>query len=264
VTVTSEKATAGFLEPHLVVAKASYEDNENTLNCHVNFIPALWNLFPPASTISCSRRLFRHASTVGSVTWSFSPITMGSLEIGIHSPQPFDFSSPEDYVHYTDRIDTDFTNRPGSVNGLGVGLQAWSYGLQLSGLHSCIKTEWTIWFFELSLSLKAGLEIGFRGLAYLLTATWTGTSAAISTSFGVSTEGLIMRFEYATLSSSFFRLIRFSYRLEYLHQKWILPVTLSHVRNQTLEFFSAVVPSIALVLGYHFALKPRRRRQRAL
>ncbi|KAJ8590065.1 DnaJ-domain-containing protein [Rhizopogon salebrosus TDB-379] len=241
------EATVHLLDPHLVVAKASYEDNENTLNFHMNFIPAFWNIFPPHTTISFSRRLFRHASTVGSVGWIYSPIGMGTLEVDIHSPQPFDFSSPEDYVHYTDRMDADFANRPGSVSGFGVGLQAWSYGFRLSGLHSCIKTEWTIWFLELSLSLKASLELGFRGLVYLVTATWRGTSDAISISFGVSAEGLIMRFE-----------------LEYLHQKWILPVILSRARNQILELFSAVVPSTALVLGYHFVLKPRRRRQRAL
>lgn len=52
--------------------------------------------------------------------------------------------------------------------------------------------------------------------------------------------------------------------MEYLHQKWILPITLSTVRNQTLEFFSAVLPSTALLLGYHFVLKPRRQLQRSL
>jgi DnaJ family protein C protein 11 len=132
----------------------------------MNFIPAFWNIFPPHTTISFSRRLFRHASTVGSVGWIYSPIGMRSLEVDIHSPQPFDFSSPEDYVHYTDRMDADFANRPGSVSGFGVGLQAWSYGFRLSGLHSCIKTEWTIWFLELSLSLKASLElVGYCNLA---------------------------------------------------------------------------------------------------
>ncbi|KAG1891849.1 uncharacterized protein F5891DRAFT_986476 [Suillus fuscotomentosus] len=57
------EAAAHFLDPQLVVAKASYEDNDNTLNCRVHFIPAFWNLLPPASTVSFSRRLFRHAST---------------------------------------------------------------------------------------------------------------------------------------------------------------------------------------------------------
>jgi DnaJ family protein C protein 11 len=170
----------------------------------VHFIPAFWNLLPPASTVSFSRRLFRHASTVGSVAWTFSPLSMGSFEFDIHSPQPFDFSSPENYVRYTDRMNADFTNKPGSVSGFGVGLRAWSCGFQLSGFNSCIKTEWSIWFFELSLRLKAGLEIGFRQLAYLVTVTWTNTNAAISTSFGVSTKGLIMRFECATLSSNIF------------------------------------------------------------
>jgi len=116
-------------------------------------------------------------------------------------------------------MNTDLTNRPGSVSGFGVGLQAWSYGFRLSGLLSCIKTEWTIWFFELSLALKASLEVGFRGLTYLVTATWTGTNAAISTGFGVSTEGLIMRFEYVTLSSNFFRLICCSYQVPVLASK---------------------------------------------
>ncbi|KAG2367162.1 hypothetical protein BDR07DRAFT_1393807 [Suillus spraguei] len=223
------EATAHFVDPHLVVAKASYEDNDNTLNCRVHFIPAFWNLLPPASTVSFSRRLFQHASTVGSVAWTFSPLSMGSFEFDIHSPQPFDFSSPENYIRYTDRMNADFTNKPGSVSGFGVGLRAWSCGFQLSGLNSC------------------RLEIGFRQLAYLVTATWTNSNAAISTSFGVSTKGLIMRFE-----------------LEYLHQKWILPITLSTVRNQTLEFFSAVLPSTVLLLGYHFVLKPRRQLQRTL
>jgi len=99
-------------------------------------------------------------------------------------------------------------------------------------------------FFELSLRLKAGLEIGFRRLTYLVTATWKGKNAAISTGFGVSNERLIMRFEYATLSSN--SCISSDWNICF---KRILPITLSPVRNQTLEFFSVVVPSTALILG---------------
>jgi DnaJ family protein C protein 11 len=52
-------------------------------------------------------------------------------------------------------------------------------------------------------------------------------------------------------------------RLSYLRQKWTLPIVLSPENNETLAFYSIIIPSTALALGYHFVLKPRRRAQRA-
>ncbi|KIJ61429.1 hypothetical protein HYDPIDRAFT_31300 [Hydnomerulius pinastri MD-312] len=239
--------TAAFLRPHIVTAKTTYSDNENAVSLQTNFIPALWYLFPPLTTLSFGRRLFRDSLTQGSAAWTYTPASpAGRLELSVFTPKPFDLTSPEDFVHTGDRANYYSNNRPGSTTGFAAGVQTWSYGLVLSGIDSCITTEFSVSFVELALRLKASVEVGLRGAAYFLSAKWSGEKSAFSTGVGVGNKGVMLRFE-----------------LSYLQQKWMLPITLSPDNDQSLALYTVVLPSTALALGYHFILKPRRRTQRA-
>ncbi|KAH7882365.1 hypothetical protein F5I97DRAFT_1931555 [Phlebopus sp. FC_14] len=239
--------TAAFLNPHIISAKTTYSDNENAIAIESTVIPAFWYIFPPLTTVSFGRRLFRDSLTQGSGTWTYTPGSpTGRLELSLYSPNPFDLTSPEDYAHTGPRADYNLNNGPGSTSGFAAGVRTWSYGLTLSGLDSCIKTEFSIFFIELAVRLKASIEVSLRGAAYFLTAKWTGERTAVATSVGVGNRGVLLRFE-----------------LSYLQQKWILPITLSPDNDHNLALYTVMVPSTALALGYHFILKPRRRAQRA-
>ncbi|KAG6334910.1 hypothetical protein ID866_4181 [Astraeus odoratus] len=235
--------TAAFLSPHIITAKTTYSDNENAVSVRATFIPAFWYLFPPVTTISFGRRLFRDSLTQGSASWTYSPQRPGgNLELSVFSPRQFDFGSVDDYVDATERA---IFSGPGSISGFGTGVRTWSYGLTLAGLNSCIKAEFSLFFHELSLRLKASAELGLRKIAYIVSAKWIGQRSAFGTGVGLSTEGVILRFQ-----------------LTYLEQKWTLPITLTSEYDPSVALYTILIPSTVLVVGYHFVLKPRRRAQR--
>ncbi|KAG6379727.1 hypothetical protein JVT61DRAFT_10261 [Boletus reticuloceps] len=230
--------TAGFLKPYVVAAATTYNDNDNAVVLRTGFVPTLWRALPPFLTLSVGRRLFRHSPTQGSATWTFSPGSPTSrLELHVHSSKPFDLTSPEEYTPAPGADEPMFDNGPGSITGFGAGVGSWSYGLVLHGLESCFTVNYSVFLHELALRLKAGVEIGFPGAAYSISAKWSGKRTAFST--------------YCWS------------RLSYLRQKWTLPIVLSPENNETLALYSIIIPSTALALGYHFILKPRRRAQRA-
>ncbi|KAF8136952.1 hypothetical protein EV363DRAFT_1394542 [Boletus edulis] len=239
--------TAGFLKPYIVAAATTYNDNDNAVVLRTGFVPTLWRSLPPFLTLSVGRRLFRHSPTQGSATWTFSPGSPTSrLELHVHSSKPFDLTSPEEYTPAPDAGEPMFDNGPGSITGFGAGVGSWSSGLVLHGLESCYTVNYSVFLHELALRLKAGVEIGFAGAAYSISAKWSGKRTAFSTTAGVGNWGVFVRLE-----------------LSYLRQKWMLPIVLSPENNETLALYSIIIPSTALALGYHFILKPRRRAQRA-
>lgn len=135
---------------------------------------------------------------------------------------------------------------PGSTSGLAAGVRTWSFGLTLAGLDSCIKAEFLLRFQELSLRLKASAEVGFRNVAYIVSAKWVGVRSAFGTGVGLSTKGVVLRFQ-----------------LTYYEQKWTIPIILTPDYDLNLALYTVVIPSAALAIGYRFFLKPRRRAQRA-
>ncbi|KAI6104396.1 hypothetical protein F5141DRAFT_1216932 [Pisolithus sp. B1] len=236
--------TAAFLNPHIITAKTTYSDNENAVSVQTNFIPAVWYLFPPVTTVSFARRLFRNSLTQGSVTWTYAPeLPGGNLEFNLYSPREFDFMSQDDHV---EAMEEATFGGPGSTSGLAAGVRTWSFGLTLAGLNSCIKAEFLLFFHELSLRLKARAEVGLRNIAYIVSAKWVGHRSAFGTGVGLSTKGVILRFQ-----------------LTYFEQKWTLPITLTPDYDLNLALYTVVIPSAALAIGYQFFLKPRRRAQRA-
>lgn len=160
------------------------------------FIPELWRTLPPFFTFSFGRRLFRHSPAQGSASWSFSPTSpIGRLELHLHSSKPFDLTLQEEYTSAPDPTEPFLNNGPGSITGFGAGVGSWSYGLVLHGLDSCFTVNYSVFLHELSLRLKAGVEIGLPGLAYSITAKWDGKRSNFSTTAGVGNWGVFMRFE---------------------------------------------------------------------
>lgn len=54
----------------------------------------------------------------------------------------------------------------------------------------------------------------------------------------------------------------FVHRLTYLEHQLYVPIVLSQEYDAALGLCTAVLPSAAFILGYHFILKPRRREER--
>ncbi|KAL4068611.1 hypothetical protein V8B97DRAFT_2059551 [Scleroderma yunnanense] len=235
--------TAAYLKPHIITAKTTYTDHENAVAVRANFIPALWYLFPPVTTIAFTRRLFRNSLTQGSAVWTYSPEWPGgSLELNVSSPTEFDFTSIDDYV---DATESSIFGGPGSISGFATGVGKWSCGLTLAGQYSCIKAQFSLFFRELSLRLKASAEVGIKHIGYIISAKWIGQKCAFGTGVGLTNEGVILKLQ-----------------IKYLEQKWILPITLTPEHDLNLALYTILVPSTVVVVGYHLFLKPRRRAQR--
>ncbi|KAH7915054.1 hypothetical protein BJ138DRAFT_1055601 [Hygrophoropsis aurantiaca] len=240
------ESSLGLLYPHGLSTKGTYDDGENVFSVSTTLIPSIiTKTFPPTS-VSFTRRLFRDSFTQGSIVWSNTDRALGAIEIAVQSPQPFDFTASEDYVLKTGHINDNGSDGPGSLSGFGIGVHSWSYGLAIAGIQSCLNAEWGVYFVELALQLKARVEFGFAGYAYTLTAAWENKHSAIASVIGLGTQGVFMEI-----------------KLKYLHQKLVLPISLSHEQDEALALCTVILPSTVLVLGYHFILKPHRRRQRA-
>ncbi|KAI6006956.1 hypothetical protein EDD15DRAFT_2358022 [Pisolithus albus] len=138
----------------------------------------------------------------------------------------FDLMSLDDHV---EAMEESTYGGPGSTSGLAAGVRTWSFGLTLAGLNSCIKAEFLLFFHELSLRLKASAEVGFRNVAYIVSAKWVGHRSAFGTGVGLSTRGVILRFQ-----------------LTYFEQKWTLPITLTPDYDMNLALYTVVIPSAAL------------------
>jgi len=185
--------TAAFLSPHVVTAKTAYSDHENVVAVKTTFIPALWYLFPPVTTFAFARRLFRDSLTQGSATWTYTPDWPGGvLELNVSSPREFNSASAGDYA---DAAESSIFGGPGSTSGFATGVQMWSSGLTLAGLDSFIKAEYSLFFSELSLRLKASAEVGLKKVACIISAKWIGQQSAFGTGVGLSNEGVILRFQ---------------------------------------------------------------------
>jgi DnaJ family protein C protein 11 len=229
-------------------------------------VSASSRLFPPPVTILISRRFFRDSLTEGTLGLSLDP-----PHVTIHVVSPTSFGLTSELCDTSDEI-PDMVSRPGSVSGFGVGERYVSYGLTLTGGNTTVRTEWGVTFAELALQVKLALELGFAGLAWMLTGTWTSKTSQVSASVGLAFEGVFLRLEFVltffsplvvngSCFGSFLGDVHIS--LAYLEQRLSIPVFLSRDADAALALCTAIVPSTAFVLGYHFILKPRRRAQRA-
>ncbi|KIM42338.1 hypothetical protein M413DRAFT_131727 [Hebeloma cylindrosporum] len=98
---------------------------------------------------------------------------------------------------------------------------------------------------ELSVDLRASVQCGFTGLLVSLGAKWSNDSTELASTLFLNPSGIVLELN-----------------LSYLEQQLSLPIVLSTDFSPFLALAAAVVPSAAIVLGYHFLIIPRRRSRR--
>jgi DnaJ family protein C protein 11 len=255
------KSTSTFLRPRTLLLQATYRGDDGVVVIQSR-ISADSRLFPPPLRVSLSRRLFRDSLTEGTLSFGLGP--QPHVTISVTTPTPFDLMS-----EFRDSSE-DLPNEvplPGSASGFGVGADFGSYVMTLTGLSSTLRAEWGIALSELAMQVKVGLEVGLViGFASMLTGTWTGKTSEISTSVGLAQDGVFLRLECVFILFYFthvYFLYHFHFSLAYLEQRLSIPIRLSLDTDAFLALCTAIVPSTAFVLGYHFILKPHRRAQRA-
>lgn len=255
------QGTLTVFHPRNLILRASYQDDKSAFVIQTRILSVLRPPLPPPITVSFTQRLSATSLTEGVVTIHVGP--QASITVAVVSPAPFNFTSQR---HIPPRAPSNVeTSIAGSLSGFGLGTGFTRYAITLSGLGSNLAAEWGIKFSELAVLVKLGLELGVQGITGMLTGAWHGASGEVSVGVGASPTGVLMRLECVLLFTygqvpvlSLFRIGR----LGYLEQRVSLPITLSQENDAGLAFWTAVVPSTVFVLGYHFILKPRRRRQR--
>ncbi|KAF5383160.1 hypothetical protein D9615_004999 [Tricholomella constricta] len=135
---------------------------------------------------------------------------------------------------------------PPSASGLKNGTTHTLIGFSFDSILPKLLAEWGLNFSELALQLNLALEFGLTGLAWVCTGKW---SPSPTTSFSAATHlhaaGVVLQ-----LSAS------------YHEQELSVPIVLSTEYDPGIALCTTVLPSTAFVLGYHFIIKPRRRKHR--
>lgn len=148
-------------------------------------------LLPPPVTASLSRRLFRDNLTEGNIT----------IHTGLLPYVTFNIVSPMAFNYTMDRLQpgSATSKTAGSISGFAVGTQYWTYGATLADLNSNLRASIAYAFNELSLQAKLVVELGFGGLALMVTGTWQNESSEISASVGLDLRGVLMKLECGSL-----------------------------------------------------------------
>lgn len=234
--LTSE-VTATLLEPHVLKWSAEYEDDNNSVSMKATVVPFKTSM-PPAITLTFNRRLFPRRHGRGVLTLHISQQPQLGFNVILSSPFRSGTSS-------TGEENGPPGSLPPSVSGLAYGVFHKSIGIMFYSFLPKLVGEAGIIFAELALQLKVGFELGLGGLSWLFTGSWSNESAEITATTVLNSMGVILKLDLA-----------------YLEQRLSLPIVLSQQHSPIIALCTVVLPSTAMVFGYHFILKPRRRAQR--
>ncbi|KAF9787857.1 hypothetical protein BJ322DRAFT_1105899 [Thelephora terrestris] len=241
-----ELSTPLLARPGLT-CKANYTDGASTIQAETRI--TAWTLFTgkgvvPPWSLTYSRRLFPNSGIQGELTLdalSASP----SLLVNAVFPKRFDYTPKANSEE--DRFDDGPSTRLLSGYTLAKGTSFYSLGVSLSGLMSGIQSEFGVVFNKLALDMRIGGVYGFLGLSYWIAGAWTSSDqrAAVGANINSSTEGVALTID-----------------LRYQGQSLRLPIVLSTDPEPQLAFYTSIVPTIALLLGYHLVYEPRQHRRR--
>ncbi|KAF7974873.1 hypothetical protein HWV62_11131 [Athelia sp. TMB] len=235
------EGAVSLMYPRFIILKSLYRpDDFTTLGIDTEIIPAFFFVVRPPITFNLTRRLSRDSLTDGRLTARIGRNPRVSLNIT--TPIGFDFTGKRK----ASKTKGDPSHGAGSVSGLAVGTRYFSWGVTLAGLSSNLGANVVYTFTELALQARLSLEYGLGGLAMVLRGEWEGETSSVAAGVGLSKQGVMLNLE-----------------LTYLEQQLYLPIVLSQEYDAALGLCTAVLPSAAFVLGYHFILKPRRRAERA-
>lgn len=234
----SFEATASLLRAHFVMMKTRYHNEAGTFVLQTYLSPSLEPAFPPI-TVTHSRRLFKDSLTQGVLICH-----MGNephFSVNIVSPHRFG-GNPDPL--YFDREEPQ--SKLGSWSGFGTGVRQWSCGINLAGLGTSLRAEWSLVLPELMSQASLAIQLSLAGPGWVVTGSWGDEHAGITTTVGFNAAG-----------------VELTLNLSYLGQRLVLPVVLAENGNAPLACLVTTLPSAAFLLAYQFILKPRRRKQRA-
>ncbi|KAI8986702.1 DnaJ-domain-containing protein [Trametes punicea] len=248
------EATTNLLAVSGLSMKGTYHAADYTLTCQTGVYPALFlqlftykkgdALLLPGFNVSLARRLFPK-----------SPM-QGVLELGMTSVGP-KITAAVASSTFHDSLDSGEMDeepesgssafRAPSVSGLAYYTSEWQFGFDLAGPASGLNGRYALSFHELGVHIQTVLRLGLAELMWLFGGEWRGTNAAVGANVSASTGGVTLRVD-AT----------------YFGQTLTLPIVLSRELDNSLAFWTAVLPSTAFALVYYFRIRPRRRKQRIL
>ncbi|PBK94651.1 DnaJ-domain-containing protein [Armillaria gallica] len=196
----------------------------------------------PPVTFCFSRILSAKHRWKGDLSCHFGPLPQLSVFVTASSPLALTSDASDSPWEDHDTLSTPILP---SVSGLKSIFSFWTYGVSLNPREPKVTGQWGIAFSELAFEIKAGLQFGLDGLSWLFSGGWTGDTASVKASLSLGFLGVGLDLD-----------------LYHLGQRLHVPILLSSDYDPDLAFWTIVVPSSALVLGYHFIVIPRRRRQR--
>ncbi|OSD08750.1 DnaJ-domain-containing protein [Trametes coccinea BRFM310] len=247
------EATTNLLAVSGVSMKGTYHTADYTVSCQTGIHPLLFlQLFTykkgdvlliPGVNVSLARRLFPK-----------SPM-QGVLEVGMTAMGPKISAALASSTFHDSLPGEDMDNEPSgtsafrapSVSGVAYYSSEWQFGFDLAGSASGLNGRYALIFHELGMNIQAVVRFGLAELMWLFGGEWRGTNAAVGANVSAGTGGVTLRVD-AT----------------YFGQTLTLPVVLSREHNDSLAFWTAVLPSAAFAVAYYFKIRPGRRKQRIL
>ncbi|KAH9941173.1 DnaJ-domain-containing protein [Epithele typhae] len=243
------QATTSLLALSGLGFKASYKADNYVLACESQ-VSRAFLLRPslhrspaiPPVTVSYAQRLFPNSNTQGTLAASLTGAGP-RVVVGLSSSEIHD--SLREEATDEDGVPPSLAFRPPSVSGLSLSTNSWNVELDLAGLQSGVGARYSVSFMELGVELQAFIRQGLNGVVWLLGGQWTRGHAAVGASVSVSAEGVVLNIDAS-----------------HFGQTLSLPIVLSHMDNDDVAVWTAVVPSVVLGALYYFRLRPRRRKER--
>ncbi|KAI0646506.1 DnaJ-domain-containing protein [Trametes meyenii] len=245
------EATASLLAVSGVSVKSVYAGEGYTLTCQTVLHPVLFvqpftyretgTLVLPPVNLSLARQLFPKSPMQGILDVGMTPtgprITAAVASSAFHDRLRADevLEEPSDSLAF----------RAPSVSGLAYYTSEWQFGLDLAGPATGLNGRYGLSFHELGVHLQTVLRLGLAGLTWLFGGEWRGDNAAVGANVSANVDGVTLRVD-AT----------------YFGQTLSLPIILSREHNDSLAFWTAVLPSATMALIYYLKIRPRRRIQR--
>ncbi|CAL1708852.1 unnamed protein product [Somion occarium] len=254
------QATTSLLRFGTLKLGGNYRHEDYTVASHITFRPSIIDIIHhvynhpshagkvlPSSipvTLAFSRRLFPTSNAQGLFSFSTTSQFVDMQLSYLSDPYPFDLSAEADELSHATLSERSL-HLP-SRSGL-VGERYWRVGMGIRGALPSLNAQYVLNFSELNIQLRNLVELGLLGVAVVVGAGWTSedTSSNVSADVELSAGGVALELNFS-----------------YLHQHFHMPIALSHEYDPALAFWTALMPSTAFVLAYHFVFKPRNRRRR--
>lgn len=230
------EADYGFLWPHFFRLKSVYNENGSSLVVTISSLLGAPSHLPTV-TIFTSRRLFRRRFEVASFELATGPHPR--FVLNLVSPTVFGAQSLDPSEEPARQVTTP------SLSGLEVGINHRKLGLIFESIFPAFVAEWGVNFTELALQLRFAIQYGMTGISLTWAGTWSNSNSSVTLSSHLYPTGLSLRID-----------------LDHLHQQIALPIFICAQPRLDIAFWITLLPSSALILGYHWIIKPRRRRQR--